>query len=68
MVSERKLDNSFPVSQLLIDVYTPSFRLDRDNNGEGIMLFVREDISCKLLHVENHPIENFYVEINLRKT
>ena len=68
MVSGTKLDNSFPVSQFLIDGYTPPFRLDRDNNGGGIMLFVREDISCKLLSVENHPMENFYVEINLRKT
>ena len=43
MVSETKLDNSFPVSQFLIDGYSPPFRLDRDNNGGGIMLFVRED-------------------------
>ena len=46
MVSETKLDNSFPVSQFLIDGYTPPFRLDRDNNGRSIMLFVREDIPC----------------------
>ena len=32
------------------------------------MLFVREDIPCKLLSVENHAMEGFYVEINLRKT
>ena len=51
MVSEKKLDNSFPVSQFLIDSYTPPFRLDRDNNGGGIMLFVREDIPYKRLSV-----------------
>ena len=62
MVSETKLDNSFPVSQFLIDGYTPPFRLDLDNNGRGIMLFV------KLLSVENHPMKGFYVEINLPKT
>ena len=32
------------------------------------MLFVKEDIPCKLLPIENHPMEGFYVEINLRKT
>ena len=69
MISETKLDNSFPVSQFLIDSYTPPFRLDRDNNVGGIMLFfVREDIPCKLLSVENHPVEGFHVESNLRKT
>ena len=62
MVSETKLDNSFPVSQFLIDGYTPPFRLDLAKNGQGIMLFV------KLLSVENHPMEGFYVEINLPKT
>ena len=56
------------MSQFLIDGYTSPFRLDRDNNGGGIMNFVREDIPCKLLSVENHPMEGFYVEINLRKT
>ena len=68
MVSETKLDNSFPVSQFLIDHCTPPFKLGRDNNGRGIMLFVREDIPCKLWSVENHPIEGFYLETNLRKT
>ena len=68
MVSETKLDNSFLVSQFLIVGYTPPFRPDRDNNGEGIMLFVIEDIPCKLLSIENDPMEGFYVEINLRKT
>ena len=33
MVSETKLDNSFPVSQFLVDGFTPPFILDRDNNG-----------------------------------
>ena len=45
-----------------------STMLDLDNNGGGLKLFVREDIQCKLLSVENHPMEGFYVEIKLRKT
>ena len=68
MVSETKLDNSFPVGQFLIDDYGPPIRLDRDIHGGGLMLFVREDIPCKLLSLENKPMEGFYVEINLRKT
>ena len=55
MVSETKLDNSFPVSQFLINDYTPPFRLNCDNNGGGKMLFVREDTLCKLLSPEYHP-------------
>ena len=65
MVSETKLDHSFLVSQFLINGYTPPLRLNPDNNVEGIMFFVRDDIPCKLLSAENHPMEGFYVEINL---
>ena len=68
MVSETNLENSFPVGQFLIDGYGPPIRLDRDINGEGLMLFVREDIPCKLLSLGNRPMEGFNVEINLRKT
>ena len=58
MVSETKLDNSFPVGQFLIDGYGPPIRLDRDIHGGGLMLFVREDIPCKLLSFENKPMED----------
>ena len=51
MVSETKLNNSFPVSQVLINTYSPPFRLYRDNSGGDIMLFVREDIPCKRLSI-----------------
>ena len=68
MILKTKLGNSFPVSLFLIDGYTPHFRLDRDNNGGGIILFVREGIPCKLLSVENHPMKVSYPEINLEKT
>ena len=65
MVSETKSDNTFTVSQFLIDAYTPPFRPNRNNNGRGIMLFVREDIP---LSAENHSMDGFYAEINLGKT
>ena len=47
MVSETKLDNSFPLSQFLVDGYAPPFRIDCDNNDGVMELFVREDIPCK---------------------
>ena len=68
MVSETKLNNSFPVGQFLIDGYSPPIRLDCNIHGGGLMLLVREDVPCKLLSLENKLMEGFYVEINLRKT
>ena len=38
MISETKLDESFPVGQFLIDGYSVPYRLDRDGNGGGILL------------------------------
>ena len=67
MISETKLDESFPICQFIIEGFGVPSRVERNGNGEGIMLFVREDIPSKLLSVENSPIEAFFVEINLRK-
>ena len=67
MISETKLDNSFPEGQFLIPGYSSPYRFDRNCRGWGMMLYVREDIPSKLLSIENQPIEGFYVEINLRK-
>ena len=67
MISETKLDSSFPTGQFLINGYSELFRIDRKSQGGAIMLYVREDIPSKLLGVETSPTEGFYVEINLRK-
>ena len=64
MISERKLDESFPLDQFLLDGYSVPFCSDRDGNGGGILLFIREDIPSKLLLMNNN-IEGFFVEINL---
>ena len=37
-------------SQFIIDGYPKPFRLDRDSNGGGIRLYLREDIPCKQLY------------------
>ena len=65
--SETKIDDSFPVGNFVIDGFSTPYQLDRDSNGGGIMLYVREDIPSNLLAtVEKNHIESFYVELNLR--
>ena len=67
MVSETKIDDSFPVGNFVIDGFSTPYRLDRESNGGGIMLYVREDIPSNLLATdEKNHIESFYVELNLR--
>ena len=69
MVSETKLDDSFPEAQFLIEGFHSPFRFifDCNINGGGIMLYVREDIPTKLLSHDFPGVESFFVEINPHK-
>ena len=67
MISEIKIDDSFPIANLLIDSFSQPYRIDRNSSGGGIMLYLREDIPSNLLKVEFLPIEGFYVELKLRR-
>ena len=49
MISETKLDDSFPKGQFIIKGFSEPYRLDRNSKGGGIMLLIREDIPSKLL-------------------
>ena len=68
LISETKLDDTFPLNQFILEGFTPPYRIDRTAHGGGLMLFVREDIPSKLLPNINPScnIENIFVEINLR--
>ena len=66
LVSETKIDDSFPIRKFLIDGFSTPYRLDWNSNGGGLMLFVREDIPSDLVEAEAKPIESFYIELNLR--
>ena len=68
MISETKTDNSFPISQFTMTGYSIPFRLDRTSHRGGILLFVREDIPCKIIKTNcDADFEGIFVEINLRK-
>ena len=69
VVNETKVDSTFPTAQFTMEGYT-TYRLDRDKNGGGIMIFIREDIPSKILQNHNLPehIEAVPIEVNLRKT
>ena len=64
-----KLNDSFTDKQCIIEGYTKPYRLDRNCNGGGILIYVRKDISSKELNKNNFTknIEALFIEINLRK-
>ena len=46
LVSESKLDSSFPEAQFEIPGYR-NFRQDRDKYGGGLMFYINQNIPCK---------------------
>ena len=66
MISETKLDERFQTSQFFMKGFSSPHSLDRNCNGGGILLYIREDIPSKLLSIERDLTEAFFVEINLR--
>ena len=71
VVSETKLDHTFPFNQFFMEGYR-LIRHDRKINGQyggGVMVFIREDIPCKEIKFPgNEVIESIFFEINLRST
>ena len=68
VVLETKIDESYPISQFSIDGFSEPFRLDRDKNGGGILVYVRQDIPSRILNKHTFPddLEGIFIEINLR--
>ena len=69
-IQETKLDGSFPTQQFALAGYSEPYRLDRNRDGGGVMVYVREDIPSKQLdkHSFTKNVEGQFLEINLRKT
>ena len=66
MLTETKLDDFFQTMQFNIEGYH-TFRLNRNEYGGGILLYVRDDIPSKSIPVKKSTIEGFFIELNLRK-
>ena len=69
MISETKLDSSFPNAHFYMKSYSKPCRLHRNSKGGGIILYVREDIPSKLINSSciDHDKEYYLAELNLRK-
>ena len=49
LISETKLDDSFPTAQFLIKGFDAPYRFDRNSKGGGLLLYIREDTPPKIL-------------------
>ena len=66
VLTETKMDSSFPNAEFRIDGFSAPFRFDRNRFGDGVLIYVREDINCKQLtkHILPDEIEGIFDEIN----
>ena len=68
LVTETKLDDSFPTAQFLLHGFSKSYTLDHCSNGGGLLLYMKNDISSRLLTDHRLPdnVECLFTEINIR--
>ena len=64
---ETKFDSSIPTAQFFIPRYSILYRLDRNANDGGILLYIIDDIVLTLIQREIQ-IEGHFVELNLMET
>ena len=64
------MDGTFLVNQFIIDGFSPPFRADRNKNGGGVIIYVRNDIPSRELkaHPPTINLEGIFFEINLKKS
>ena len=73
LISETKIDHSFPDAQFCCEGFTKPHRKDRNlgagMGGGGLLMYINENIPSRLLkeHIIPANIEIMCVEINLRK-
>ena len=58
-----------PVNQFFKNEFSTPYRWDRDRNGGGLIIYVREDITSKMLTKHKFPddIKTLFVEIDFEK-
>ena len=70
LVSETKIDNTFPLTQLCEEGYSTPCRHDRTGKRGVLFLYVKDNIPSKQIKwtiIENEVSEKIFVELNLRK-
>ena len=70
IITETKVDYMYLISQFHQDGYSMQYKLDRNGNGGGVIIYVREYIPSRFLrkYLFQNDIEGRFVEINFSKS
>ena len=55
VLTETKRNSAFPLNQFAMQGYSKPYRFDRNRNGCGVFIYVREDIPVRELKIHNIP-------------
>lgn len=69
LVTESKIDDTFPHGQFQVEGFARPIRLDRTRNGGGLIIFIRDDLTCKELKPRTlfPELECTFLEIRIRQ-
>ena len=69
VIAETKLDNNFATSLFLVEGFNPPYRYDRNGNGGGLLIYIRDGIPVKKLidYKTSDGIQCGILEINMHK-
>ena len=69
LISETKIDDSYPEGRFFIDGYKEPVRLDRNKNGGGLLFFIHDDLECKeISHKLPKKTEGIFLKLTIRNT
>ena len=68
IIQETKLDSTFPKGQFHIDGYLPPFRRDRNADGGGLLVYIKDNIPAKVLPDNDlaNDIEGIFIELSFK--
>ena len=67
LVSETKINKSFPIDQFRLNGFYTPYRLDRTVHGGGLLLYIRDGITSKPLSLVFDGIECIIIELIISK-
>ena len=69
IITETKLDNTFRTSQFYTEGFSIPYKLNKNRNGGGIIIYVRENILTKIVteHDLSEDVEGIFLEVKFLK-
>ena len=64
VISEIKLDSSFPPNQFHIEGYMTPIRANRNRHGGGLMVYIKEGVPAREVSLETSIAEEIKVKAN----